>query len=173
MQWVRLFVQWHGLQRRETWGCRKSRFFKACWPQSNQQRVPSMIEQNQVMPLLLQACPSFEEDWLAHLAEYGDEPLLYVIAGDLARHLLMLHRAGRDQELIPVVGAIEHMHVEGSIWVKEFATIGILEGVQNVWAHDRASLNEFEQMLGPESRRWWLGLNDFWDGKTAQVLPSA
>ena len=125
------------------------------------------------MPLLLQACPSFEEDWSAHLTEYGDEPLLYVIAGDLARHLLMLYRAGRVQELIPVMDAIERMHSEGSLWVKEFVTVGILEAVQNIWAHDGASFSEFGQMLGPESRRWWLGLNDFWDAKATQVLPSA
>lgn len=132
-----------------------------------------MIEKSQVISLLLQACPSFEEDWRAHLAEHGDEPLLYVAAGDLARHLLMLHRTGRVQELIPVVDAIERMHQEGSAWVKEFATIGILEGVQNTWAHGGIDPNEFGQLLGPDSQRWWLGLNKFWEGNTTRVLPSA
>ena len=132
-----------------------------------------MIEQNQVMPLLLRACPSFEEDWSTFLAEHGDEPLLYVSAGDFARHLLSLYRAGRVQELLPVVDAIERMHYEGSHWVKEFATIGILEAVQNAWAPDSAGLKEFGQMLGPESRSYWSGLNDFWHGKAIQNLPSA
>lgn len=132
-----------------------------------------MIEQNQVIPLLLQACPSFDEDWSTHLAEYGDEPLLYVSAGDLALHLLSLYRSGRVQELIPVVDVIERMHNEGTLWVKEFATIGILEAVQNVWVQDSAGLKEFGQMLGPESQSHWSGLNNFWDGKAAQNLPSA
>ncbi len=105
-----------------------------------------MIEQNQIMPLLLRACPSFEEDWSTFLAEHGDEPLLYVSAGDFARHLLSLYRAGRVQELLPVVDAIERMHYEGSHWVKEFATIGILEAVQNAWAQDSAGLKEFGQI---------------------------
>ena len=35
VQWVRLFAKWHGLRPLEAWGCRKSRFFRSCWPISD------------------------------------------------------------------------------------------------------------------------------------------
>src|SRR5690606_10738832 len=127
------------------------------------------IEQAQAIPVLLQACPSFEDEWKAHLIDHGDEPMLYAAARDFARHLLLRHREGRSTELMAVAAAIELLHLEGSQWVKEFATIGLLEGVQNVWANDGVDPELFGALLGPESRRWWSGLNDFWDGKARVV----
>ncbi|WP_341675499.1 hypothetical protein [Niveibacterium sp. SC-1] len=131
-----------------------------------------MIEQHEAMQLLVEACPSFSEEWLAHLQEHGNE-LLYVAAGAFAEHLLSLHQAGNLSSFPAVASAIERLHTEGSPWVKEFATIGVLEGIQNVWSCSPTDLERFTLFLLPESQAWWKGLNSFWSGKAPYVAQDA
>jgi len=44
-----------------------------------------MIAKEQMIPLLLDACPSFQTIWHEHENDH-DEPLLYLAIGDFARH---------------------------------------------------------------------------------------
>lgn len=129
-----------------------------------------MIQQDEAMPLLVEACPSFQEEWLRHVQEHGDE-LLYMAAGAFANHLLSLYQANDLSSFAAVAAAIERLHTQGSPWVKEFATIGVLEGIQNVWSHSSVDPEAFADFLLPESRRWWEGLNRFWSGKAPSVEP--
>jgi hypothetical protein len=122
-----------------------------------------MIEPAQAMPLLVEACPSFGEEWQQHLQEHGNE-LLYIAAGTFADHLWTLFENGDLSSFPAVAAAIEHLHVEGSPWVREFATIGLLEGIQNVWLNKKADPDGFARFLHPESHRWWRGLDKFWSG---------
>jgi hypothetical protein len=48
-----------------------------------------LFTQKQVIPLLLEACPSFQAVWDEHVKNQGEE-LLYIALGDFARHLLRL-----------------------------------------------------------------------------------
>jgi hypothetical protein len=127
-----------------------------------------MIEQHEVLQALVDACPSFSKDAQEHVAEYGND-LLYVAAGAFARHLLVLQEEGHTSSLQGASSAIEHLHIQGSPWVREFATIGLLEGVQNTWTHSGTDPELFAQYLGPESARWWISLNNFWSGTAAHA----
>jgi hypothetical protein len=127
-----------------------------------------MIDQPDSMPLLVSACPSFAPSWLEHQAEYGNE-VLYVAAGTYAQHLLDLYSSKEMSTFLAVAAAIEKLHLEGTPWVREFATIGVLEAVQNVWRNAGVDPEEFGDYLGPESRRWWDGLNKFWRGEAPHV----
>jgi hypothetical protein len=131
-----------------------------------------VIETNQVLEILVQACPTFEVARDEHLAEYGND-VLYVAAGEFARHLLSLQQEGANLCFAQVGETIERMHTDGTPEVKELATIGILEGIQNVWGHSNVSTEEFLQYLGPESRSWWQSLNNFWSGKAPVVRSGA
>jgi hypothetical protein len=127
-----------------------------------------MIDQIDSMPLLVTACPSFEAAWSEHQAEYGSE-VLYVAAGAFAHHLLELHNSNATSTFPAVATAIERLHVEGTPWVREFATVGVLEAVQNVWVNSGTDPEEFGRHLGPASRHWWEGLNNFWRGEVPNV----
>jgi hypothetical protein len=131
-----------------------------------------MIEQQEVLQTLVEACPELNDEVQAHLAENGNE-LLYVAAGAIARRLLALHEQGAITSLQAAATAIERLHVSGSPWVKEFATIGLLEGIQNVWANSGADPENFAKYLLAESRRWWQGLNRFWSGQASAVRGEA
>lgn len=129
-----------------------------------------MITRDDVMPLLLAACPSFQETWRDIEAENYDEDeggrrLHYIDAGTFAAHLVQLQRNGVSAEIAAAMQVIERMHLEGDHYVRELATIGYLEGIQNIAGHtEHVDQADFVPYLGPESRRWWNGLNAFWDG---------
>ncbi len=115
--------------------------------------------------MILEACPSFQETW----DKSDNRELLYVVMGDLAGHLLTLYKAGRTDEFGPLCEVIERLHADGDGYVRELATIGFLEGVQNVWANNDADPEDFCTFLLPESRKWWKELNDFWAGRIPYV----
>jgi hypothetical protein len=120
-----------------------------------------MITKEQVIPMILEACPSFQESW----EKSDDKELPYVIMGDLARHLLKQYRNQQTCEFNPLCEVIERLHADGDDEVREFATVGILEGVQTVWGHSEIDPDKFTAFLLPESQKAWSELNDCWTGK--------
>ena len=117
------------------------------------------------MDLLLDACPSFAKRWEEHRAFMKDDELLYVDLGEFACHLVELQKANRLEEFGAVFEVVERLHVEGDHYVKEAATIGLLEGIQNVAGNRGVEPEEFCRYLKPVSDKWWRQLNDFWDAK--------
>ena len=125
-------------------------------------RTRIVISKDQVMPLLMEACRSYRPP-------AQDQDLLYVALGDFARHLLQLQRQSRTQEFPEVARAVERLHVEGDHYVREAATIGLLEDIQNVWGNEGTDPELFVRHLLPVSAKWWQSLNDFWSGKSKFV----
>jgi hypothetical protein len=124
------------------------------------------------MPLLLKACPSFESYWLEYLNESygpGDEQLLYIDLGEFSQHLVSLFMQGNTSEFTSVFKVVELLHTDGDDYVKEAATIGLLESIQNVSGNNQIDPEVFTQYLGIESLDWWRRLNDFWNGKRKNV----
>ena len=128
-----------------------------------------MITKEQVMPLLVAACPSFSKKWDEHRAYYEGLELLYVDLGEFAGHLVELQKANRTEEFRAIFDIIERLHLEGDHYVKEAATIGLLEGIQNIAGNTGVEPEQFVQYLKPESAKWWRQLNDFWDAKIPYV----
>ena len=129
-----------------------------------------MITRVAVVPLLLEACPSFGRPWAAYAADTTfDESLLYVHLGRFAGHVVELMGSGSTEEFAAVFNVIERLHMEGDFDVREAATIGLLEGLQNQASSAGLDPGVFEPHLGPESARWWAELNQFWDGKLPYV----
>jgi hypothetical protein len=94
---------------------------------------------------------------------------LYTHLGDFAHHVVDLLVRSEIAELSALTQELERLHFEGDDFVKEAATIGLLEGIQNVASHRGAATKDLEQALGPETRRWWASLNAFWSGRIPHV----
>lgn len=126
------------------------------------------ITKNNVIPLLIKACPSFKKKLETYLKDEKDnERLLYAELGEFARHLIELHKQGTTNEFDSTFKAIEDLHVNGNHYVKEAATIGLFEGIQNNASHDDTFDAEvFIKFLHPVSLKQWNNLNDFWNGKS-------
>jgi len=122
------------------------------------------------MALLLEACPSYQGRWQAYRdAPEFDAELLYVHLGDFADHVIDLIERQETNEISALSRLIERLHLEGDDFVKEAATIGLLECIQNVAGHRNVATDGFEAALGPEAHRWWRSLDAFWSGKTPHV----
>lgn len=135
-----------------------------------------VITSDDVVPMLLEATSSFQSTWSAEMehdpTHFNDDGtrLHYVDAGRFAQHLVDLFEVGQFREIKAAFTVIERLHVEGDPYVRELATIGYLEGIQNAAGNSRhVEATDFEPFLLPESRRWWDGLNRFWDGQTPDV----
>ena len=129
-----------------------------------------MIEKDQVMGLLLGASPSFVEDWKRYISDPTyDEELLYVHLGEFARHLVALMKNGKTGEFQAIFHVVERLHLEGDPYVREAATIGLLEAIQNVAGDSDLAPEAFYPYLGPESKHWWERLNESWSGEGNHV----
>lgn len=124
-----------------------------------------LITKEKIALLLIEACPSFESIYEASDSKEFD----YIIAGEFARHLLTLYKSDDIEEFPNVAELIEKLHVNGDSYVKEFATVGILEDIQNVWVNNDTDAEIFETYLLPVSKKYWKSLNDFWQGEIFHV----
>ncbi len=98
-----------------------------------------------------------------------EDGLLYLDLGEFAHHLVDLVRTSTTGELPAVFDVVERLHVDGDSYVKEAATIGLLEAIQNVAGHDGVAPEAIVSHLRPESAKWWAELNRFWEEKAPHV----
>lgn len=124
-----------------------------------------MISKEDILPLLLESCPSFRPIWEREKDEYRDDDgswLLYSVVGRLGDHVVDQFQAGQLDEVASFFALAEVLHVEGDEFVKELATVGLLEDVQNHALHQSLGLDVFLPFLGPISARRWRELVMFW-----------
>jgi hypothetical protein len=125
-----------------------------------------MITKDEMMQPLLMACPSFQPTWESFLKEWRDGTTdlpIYLALSDLARHLVgMLAR--NDTSTFPAVfDVVEQWHNHGDPYVKEAATVGLLEDLQNKSIHASTTPEQLRVFLGPLSAKWWDKLYGFWE----------
>jgi hypothetical protein len=133
---------------------------------------PALIVASEVMPLLLEACPSFAEQWVNEVLEENvDEEteggrLFYVDAGAFIHHLVSLKVDGQVAEFPAVFDVFERLVVEGNTYVQNLGQIGYLEGLQMRTVTDAGLSPErdFRPYLRPASERVWEALNRAWGG---------
>lgn len=124
-----------------------------------------MISREQMFEPLLLALPSFQVRWDEFLGEWSGEagdPPLYLALSSLARHLVDLLAQGQDAQLRAAFEVVEHWHVAGDAYVKEAATVGLLEDLQNHNLHQVTGPEQFRRFLGPVSEGWWNKVVLFW-----------
>src|ERR1700693_1023033 len=97
-----------------------------------------MITRDEMIGVLLDACPSFAPRWIAFQDEWREEVddlPMYIVLGDFARHLIGMVERGDTARLAAIFAAVERLHVEGDGYRREAATVGLLEDLQNLNLH--------------------------------------
>ena len=115
---------------------------------------------------ILRVSPSFDRTWREFLSEWEHQPgelPLYLVLSELARHISRLYAQGADSELRLIFSIVENWHLNGDAYVREAATIGLLENLQNTNVVGLDLPAKLVQYLGPESRRWWTKVERFWE----------
>lgn len=134
-----------------------------------------MITRENMFDAIIEACPDFQPTWETFVSEWSTESKiaeeglpLYLALGEFAPHLLGKLKNGDPDELGRIFDVIEQLHLEGDAYVREAATIGLLEALQNIGT-GKQKTEIFERWLNPESRKWWIKLDQFWSGDTAAL----
>ena len=65
---------------------------------------------------------------------------------------------------------IEKFHNSEVSRIREAATIGFLEAIQNIAGNTNLDPEIFTEYLKPETLKWWRKLNSFWNGKSDTLL---
>jgi hypothetical protein len=128
---------------------------------------PFLITKADMIDVLLAASPTFAEDWDAFRREWADEAEdlpLYLALADFARHIISFLEARDAVSLRRIFDAVERLHVEGDHYVREAATIGLLEDLQNTNLHRTTDPEQLCPYLRPESLKWWDAVDLFWKG---------
>jgi hypothetical protein len=127
----------------------------------------SVADVDDLLPALLDACPSATSAWEAHLAYWAGEDAggPYIDVSIIARHAVDLSEAGRTVELRALFSGIEDLYAgELTPEAHEVMTVGLLEGIQNITMHDHVPVNssDFLDYLGPLTHLEWLRLHAMW-----------
>lgn len=126
-----------------------------------------MIVKEEMFKPILEASDGFRPIWNEFLEEWKDDDELpqYLALGDLARYISKLISESSDEELKRIFAVIESWHLEGDSYVKEAATVGILEDLQNINVVGEGIPEKVELYLLPESKKWWVKVYEFWEKK--------
>jgi hypothetical protein len=134
-------------------------------PQNSTLDRSPMIERGKMMEPMLSACPSFRDTWDEFVAEWQDQKQelpYYLVLSDLARHLVAMLERRDIAQFDAIFDVVEQWHEEGDPYVREAATIGLLEDLQNTNFYTSASPNDFKPYLREQSAKWWDKVERFW-----------
>ncbi len=116
---------------------------------------------------ILKVCPSFQATWDEFVDEWKNDPdglQLYLVLSDLARHVIGMLERNETDGVKAVFRVVEAWHLEGDPYVKEAATVGFLEDLQNLNLHAGSTRPEdFLEFLLPDTKYWWTKVEDFWE----------
>lgn len=142
---------------------------------------PTLISCDQMMQIMLDACPSFREHWdLFYKVDAADptesnEGLpdrlpLYLAMHDLARHIACKLDCGETSQLPAVFEVVERWIVEGCETVRLVAISGFLEDLLLPQIYVVASPKDFLRWVGPRTYKWWVEASGFWDRLAAGTV---
>jgi hypothetical protein len=125
-----------------------------------------MIGKEQMVPMLLAACPSLREAWEASAAEWGGGPSpgVYIEFGDFVALFLEAYARGDSGCAQAVFDTVETFLSEGDSEIREYATIGFIEAVQNQASRKTFGAEAFLPFLKPRAQAAWKELDEFWQG---------
>src|SRR5262245_33190674 len=93
-----------------------------------------MLRSDEMMNPMLESCPTFATSWQEFMSEWQDDPNglpIYLALSDLARHLIAMLERGDTESFPAIFAVVERWHRDGDPYVREAATVGLLEDLQN------------------------------------------
>ena len=96
------------------------------------------ITRTQMLPLLVEACPSYEADWKQFVTDYADDPgpFFYIAITQFSRCLSRALASGDRETMGRVFDLLERFITDGDAEVQEAAVVGIIKNLQNANLHD-------------------------------------
>ncbi len=124
-----------------------------------------MIAENEMMELLLEACPSFRPTWEVLFGEQkksATELFPGVVTVSFGRHLTRMFNRCDTKHFPDIFSAVERLFVEGDAPAQACA-FGLLEELREISNVGRPTEpDRFRQFLGPYSADKWDDLIRYW-----------
>ncbi len=132
------------------------------------------INADEMMRLLLEACPSFEPKWQQFLEEWDESYRpFYLALCALARHMIDVLQEQDTATIQRLFDAVELLVTRGDGYVSEAITVGLLEDLQNggFYEAERITVDreDFRQFTGPEAEKFWDKSYLFWEGEIPKL----
>ena len=122
-------------------------------------------------PLFATLTDGFVAEWSEGPTTANEEGVPhYILAGAIAEAIVKGLAERNDDFCERSFAMIERLHVEGDAYVREIATIGLLEAIQGYMKAEKLKSDSAVHRLGPESRVWWEKLIQFWEQGDASAL---
>jgi hypothetical protein len=122
-----------------------------------------MITITEVVPLLIEACPTVLQSWEEHLAWWkGEEAGAFNDVSVFAHHIVDSYANQRTAECASLFATVERILEEGDDEARALAATGVLEDIQNIATHHSFGPEVFVQWLGPKSREDWDQIEALW-----------
>lgn len=122
------------------------------------------IEAEEMLEHLLKVCPSAKDRWSAHLEWWGTKKIgYYNDMAVFALHVVESYQTDQMDELPQFFESVEQFITNGDDKVRDLATIGLLEDIQDIASERLGRYDMFEQWLGPISQRAWKELEQYQD----------
>jgi hypothetical protein len=142
---------------------------------------PTLIWLDQMMPLMLVACPSFRDHWDAFYKEdmeqwsgadqsFPETLYLHLAVHDLALHLVRKLECGQTAEFENVFKVVERWIVEGSETARAVAIKGFLEDLLLPHFYLANGPTNLLRWVGPRTYKWWVDAGSFWDRLAATKI---
>ena len=91
-----------------------------------------MIRKEDMIPMLLDACPGFRKRWQEHVIFWNGEAAgVYNDIGEFVSYLLESYKQGRTECVQAAFDTLERFLVDGDAETIERAAIGFIEDLQN------------------------------------------
>jgi hypothetical protein len=127
-----------------------------------------VIRKDEMIPMLLDACPGFRLRWEEHVASWNGEPAgLYIQIGEFVAYLLDAYEQGQIDSVRAAFHMLERFLIEGDAETKELGVIGFIEDVQNAASWRPFGAKAFLPFVGPHSQAGWAEVERMWSGKSS------
>ncbi|EKV03932.1 hypothetical protein Lepto7375DRAFT_6252 [Leptolyngbya sp. PCC 7375] len=106
--------------------------------------LTAMIKRSSIVNAIKYSVPDFASTCDAFVVEWSEELELpyYLLLGEFSRYLIFLLEANDKKQLKSAFELIESLCRDDDEYVREAATIGILENIQNANLHARIEPNQ-------------------------------
>ena len=136
---------------------------------SNLYDMTTITQENMMHPIL-ECSPGFLPIWQEFKSDWENDETtaeeglpLYLVLNDLARYTARLYSENRLQELCTLFLVAERWYLEGDNYVREAATVGFLEDLQNPNIVGNIDTECFIQYMGGKTKEFWDKVQNFWD----------
>jgi hypothetical protein len=121
-----------------------------------------------MIPLLLDACPGFRPRWEEHLASWNGEAAgVYNDIGEFVAYIIEAFKDGQIECVRAAFDTLEQFLMGGDSEAKERAVIGFIEDLQNASSWESFGAEAFGPFLKPHSLRAWKEVEEMWWGKSS------